>query len=293
METPTPLEQAIQRTVTWFSLFEIPVTVFEIWKWMLSPDRVYTLEEVYEAVVESDGTKVPSRQARFLDATRKYKKLRRAVWYLRFVPGVEAIAVGNTLAWWNTRPDSDIDLFIVTRPGMIWLARLFCVTPFALLGKRPGRSRIDPFCFSFFVTSDALDLSSLRLPDGDPYLAYWTSSLVPVFDRSGVWERFKAENSWTDSYLPHAKTGNHPLTPPSKGGEQGFLGHKLPSFSRRGWGWLLERLARNLQIRRLPKHIKALMNKDSRVIVTDHMLKFHDNDRRAEYRDMLEVKCKM
>ncbi len=329
METRAPLEQVIHRTVTWFSLFETPVTVFEIWKWMLSPDRVYTLEEVYEAVSESNatptdakalvgkkvalnngfkGTLVPSHQDRFLDATRKYKKLRRAVRYLKLVPGVEAIAAGNTLAWWNTRPDSDIDLFIVTRPGMIWLARLLCVTPFALLGKRPGKSGIDPFCFSFFVTSDVLDLSSLRLPGGDPYLAYWTSSLVPVFDRGGVWEKFREANRWTETVLPHtASPSTHSIpqgrhedtrraTRFTRSGSKLFrllqqIPLLFPERAKRVEG--LNRLARSFQLKRLPKQIKTLMNKDSRVVVTDQMLKFHDNDRRAEYRDMLEVKCKM
>jgi hypothetical protein len=35
------------------------------------------------------------------------------------------IAIVNSLSMYATHPDSDIDLFIVTRPGMIWFVRFF------------------------------------------------------------------------------------------------------------------------------------------------------------------------
>ena len=79
------------KTVAWFSLFETPVTVFEIWKWILEPEREYALEEVYaalegegvrERLVGTDGfwtlrgmggSATPTeRRERFLDAARKY-----------------------------------------------------------------------------------------------------------------------------------------------------------------------------------------------------------------------------
>lgn len=258
------------KTVAWFSLFETPVTVFEIWRWLFEPDRAYGLDEVYAALEGeglrgklvgtdgmwtlaggSPGALAAERHARFLDAARKYGKLRRATRYLSRVPGVVGIAAGNTLAWWNTRPESDIDLFIVTRPGTVWTARLLCVLPFALLGRRPGASAVDPFCFSFFASEDALDLSALRLEDGDPYLDYWIRSLVPVFGTV---------------LAPAAPAAVRPSA--------------------------VERLARRFQFRRLPRRIREMMNRDSRVVITDSMLKFHDRDRRAEYRDAHAALCR-
>ncbi len=321
----TSLDQSILRTVAWFSMFETPVTVFELWKWMLEPDRPYSLEETHaaldaawlrERLVETDGMwtirgstepllPTPSvgssaskesdyqhralaveRRTRFLDAARKFKKLRRAMRFVRLVPGVVGVAAGNTLAWWNTRPDSDIDLLVVTRPGMIWLARLLVVTPFAPLGKRPGAATVDPFCFSFFVTTDALDFSSLRLEGGDPYLAYWVRSLVPVLDRGGVLNRIAEENEWTTDILPNGRPSRRLTTPVPSLNEGGETKQKKQIIATG-----LERLAKNIQLRRFPPKIRALMNVDSRVIVSDRMLKFHEIDRRAEYRDRLNALC--
>lgn len=295
------LEQSILKTVAWFSLFETPVTVFEIWKWMLEPDRSYSLEETYAALA-GEGLRghlfgergywslrvrsarnagdighfasVSERRARFLDAARKYAKLRRATRYLSILPWIEGVAAGNTLAWWNTRPESDIDLFIIARPGSIWLARLFAVAPFAIFGKRPGASEIDSFCFSFFATADALDLSALALQGGDPYLAYWARSLVPILDRGGIFERFRTENAWATSELPHSRRFD----------SQTSHFFAQPSNTR---CWMVERIARKIQMSRFPMRIRRMMNVDTCVVVTDRVLKFHDNDRREEYRDRL------
>jgi hypothetical protein len=300
---PSSLEQSIFRTIAWFSLFETPVTVFEIWKWMLEPNRPYSLEEVYAALdgdwlrgrlAKQDGYRTlltlsisnPSgfaseRRARFVDATRKYAKLRRAARYLALIPWIDGVAAGNTLAWWNTRQDSDIDVFLVVRPGTIWLSRLAAVAPFALAGKRPGSSKTDSFCFSFFAASDSLDLSGLRLPGGDPYLAYWASSLVPVVDDGGLFESFVESNAWTSTMLPHANAKRQQRNEREYSQTRRFP--RLPTLSVS----ILERVAKVVQMRRLPVRIRRVMNVGTSVVVTDSMLKFHENDRREEYRKRL------
>ena len=50
---PSDLEQAIGRTVLWFSIFEIPLTCFEIWKWLLWPRRDYSYQQVSAMLDES------------------------------------------------------------------------------------------------------------------------------------------------------------------------------------------------------------------------------------------------
>ena len=69
----------------------------------------------------------------------------------------------------------------------------------------------------------------------------------------------------------------------------------LSPFGReRGWreGSAFERLARRFQIRRFPTSIRALVNADTRVVVTDDVLKFHTDDRRVEFREAYEKICK-
>jgi hypothetical protein len=53
---------------------------------------------------------------------------RRAVKYIRriaWIPGIEMVAIVNSLSMFATHKDSDIDLFIVTKPKMLWFVRFF------------------------------------------------------------------------------------------------------------------------------------------------------------------------
>jgi len=292
---PSVLETAIIKTVAWFSLFDYPLTLFEIWKWS---GHKTSLAEVEGALRESvwlrgrlefqDGffvlggrpieTLIAIRQERFLDATRKFKKLHRAARYFSLFPFVRAVFACNTLAWHHTMPESDIDLFIVVAPGTIWLSRLLLVMPFRLLGRRPKQTTIDPFCFSFFITSDSLSLEKLLLPDGDPYMSYWLASLIPILDRGEIQNQLVEKNKWAFEILPNA----YSFLSPSKLWGRGRTPLRV---WRKGVGVLLERLAKQLQQKFLPPQIKDAANIDSRVIVSDTMLKFHLNDRRVYFRD--------
>src|SRR3989344_2100546 len=148
------LEQAIYRTLAWFSLFDFPLTSYELWKWLWSPGRSYFLLEVQEAlltapfVVSANGfyalrvgrpleELLTFRHDRFLQAERKYRKLRRVTSFFALLPNVLGVAAVNTLGWWHVREHSDIDLLIIVKEKTLWLSRLLLVTPFVLFGQRP------------------------------------------------------------------------------------------------------------------------------------------------------------
>lgn len=301
MESRTDLEQSVMRTVLWFSQFSYPLTAFEIWKWLLKPERSYGLGEVYSVLERSEwlhkklesqegfyalrgsgiNRLIKERQDKFLDSERKFALLRRVATYFSLLPGVRSVAAANTLAWWFTTKDSDIDLYIVTKPGHIWSSRFWLVVPFLLLGRRPEPQQPttvqDPFCFSFFSTSSSLNLESLCLPR-DYYMAFWVRSLVPVLDRDGSLRTIQTENRWVTRALPNSHPrSTHPRHVPLT----------LPSLPIQ-WR-VTEPLFRWVQRDRLPTSLRELANLDSRVVVSDEVLKFHDNDRRAQYRDTYEL----
>ncbi len=308
MSEISPLERTIHQTLCWFFLSQYPATAFEVWKWLWKPEEKYRLSEVREALQESawlrervqakDGfyclipplfkgglggvnDMLVERRARFLHAARKFKKVRCAARWFGLFASVRAVAAVNTLAWWHTHAESDLDLYIVVSPGTIWATRAAIVFPFALMGHRPrmvngDAKKRDPFCFSFFTIADALETEVLQIEGEDPYLAYWTRSVVPVFDRDDVFEVFEKVNGWVSFLLPnvHARVSHPELC------AHGYV-CLIPAICLR----MVERLARRVQERRFPASIRTLMNRDTRVVVSDRMLKFHDHDDRAQYRD--------
>jgi hypothetical protein len=220
-------------------------------------------------------TEVARRQRRFLDAARKFKKLRRAVRYFSLFPFVRAVFACNNLAWRNTAHGSDIDLFIVVSPGTIWLSRLLLVLPFVLFKKRPSPhspKAVDPFCFSFFITTDHLSLEKICLPESDPYMAYWLASLVAVLDRDEIQKQLRVENKWVFDQLPNCQGQLH-----------GWSDRPIREVASNHQSF--ETFAKHLQTKCFPKAIKTAANLDSRVMISDSILKFHLNDRRAVFRE--------
>jgi hypothetical protein len=303
---PTELERAVMRTVLWFSVFSYPVTAFEIWKWLMQPGQNFSLAQVY-AVLDSSvylqeklqslqgfyvlrgvcaEELVEQRLERHVDAERKFRLLTRVARYFQLLPAVRASAAVNTMALWSTTRSSDIDLYIVTRPGYVWSTRFWLVLPFLLMGHRPTHHEgeeeevQDPFCFSFFSSQNDLQLEELCL-ERDYYMAFWTKSVVPVLDRDASFERFHELNKWASKVFPNASSRVvHPY-------------HQVKRFPRLiPQVRISETLFRSVQRARMPRTLVDLANQDTRVVVRDGMLKFHVNDRRAQYRDAHEALVK-
>ncbi len=288
------LENAIFRTTAYFSYFSYPLTAFELWKWLLNPTVPYSYREVLDALLTSEflekklaresgffglgdiRTQIGERSKRLVDALKKYDVLSRYLSYLSRIRSVKGVAVCNSLAFHHTTQESDIDLFVITEPGRTWTARFFAAVPLILLRRRPGEAKENPICLSFFADESALKLENIKISEDDPYLAYWSMSLMPLFDKKQWQRQFADDNRWVGECLPNA----HGV---KRARAFRFSGKKLcppPLFS--------EKLLKKVQEDRLPRHMKAMANVDTRVIVRDDMLKFHDRDRREEIKLALE-----
>lgn len=268
----------------------------DVWGWLYRPSFDFSREDIGKAieelivrrivraedgnisleVVDENEIRIAIREA----AERKYKIAGRFAKYLAWIPGIRGIAVCNTLAWDVVAEDSDIDLFIITRPGAIWLARLFAAFPLRLFRARPGDKTRDPICLSFFITDEALDISELRILPDDPYLAYWTRSLVALAD-DGVFNDFTKSNDWAKNALPNSPSAIGAV-------ERYFLCSTIFRLNTLLYGMLrssgllslLEKSARKIQEKMFPKKIKELANKSTDVVVNDKTLKFHTDDAR-------------
>jgi len=212
------------------------------------------------------------------------RKRRRARWvalWLSRLSGIRFVALANTTAWGHSRDFGDLDFFVIARQGAIWQTRLLAVLPFKLLGWLPREpERRDAVCLSYFVSDGGLDLATHQISGGDPYFEQWFLSLVSLFD-DGVGESLWNENIGICSTYPLARPW---MVPPD-------LEIRKPRFRLPVFGWF-EPVARKIQEKWFPMRICSLMNKDTRVMVNDRVLKFHTDDGRAAYREQLETVCR-
>ncbi len=298
-------------TLAYFDIFNYPLTEGEIWKWLYCPANQRAVDgvgrdifEVKKNLEENEKLKslistdrgfyffknreglAETREERYLLAFKKMKRAKRIANFLKFIPGVKMIALCNTLAFANAREESDIDFFIVAAPNKIWTARFWAAGFLQIFGLRPSKkNNKDKICLSFFVDTDSLNLESLSLGSPDIYLIYWVAQLVPLFDCSGIYHKFWQENSWIKNFLPNV----FPRDAVDMMGEE-IPSPGLPQKHASSGNLLGENFLRWLQVKMLPRSLKEMANRDSRVIITDKILKFHANDRREEYKKMWEEK---
>ncbi|MFA5029740.1 MAG: hypothetical protein WC518_03260 [Patescibacteria group bacterium] len=310
----TVLEQAILKTVCYFDLFDYPLTSWEIYKWLI-------IEEQPEAVALELGTTVSclaqsdflrsrlgfkngfyfllgreslpaARLERYQLTKQKYQLAERGLRALAACPFVQTVALCNNFGFNNLRQDSDIDLFLVVSPGRLYLVRLLATAIITLLGLRPSADQqADRFCLSFYTAENNLDLSSVKITGHDLYLGYWLTNLVPVFGQSAADDLFVA-NSWLKEFLPHT-FGFAPSGVRQISGGSFSRGWKIfwqwPLAGRLG-NWA-ESLAKKLQLKKLsPAKLSLARLGDGRVVISDAMLKFHENDRRFQYLQAVQKK---
>ncbi len=290
----TDSEQATLRAVAFFATFHYPVTVQEIVKYAhgypLTVTHTWAALQRFLAeglvlnegplwTLEGEGRAFLERKNRYPFAILKHRSVVRWVNFLRLMPGVKGIAVGNSLAYHFTGERGDADLFIVTHPGQTWLTRLLTTLPFLLFRRRPGHQAQHPIDLSFFMDEHHYDLSALQL-EHDPYLAHWLMSLSPVLGGEW-WSTMWAKNQALYKNWPHAQAAERAYA---------FRCRAQP-LPRIALFNSLDKPAEILERAQFPGGIRLLMNQDSRVRVEPGLLKFHTNDRRAEYADRYSKLC--
>lgn len=196
------------------------------------------------------------------------------------LPQIQMIALCNSRAMGEADENSDIDLFIITKKGNLWTGRFVVTALTSLLGVRRrnthGLQKWTPeyikrtknkFCLSFFITKEAMSLENIRLQPNDPYLDRWIYTLVPLVNKNATYEHFMEVNWDEPTYFP---------TNPS----WRLFYMKLGSIF--GFLSLFENLIKKLW---LPKTLSTYerLGKPWWVLITDTMLKFHDNDQRKNY----------
>lgn len=295
------LSDSILKTIAFFDLFEFPLTAPEIKDHLYQFDRPLHIKEVegtlrqmmeegkLEAikdyfVLKNRTNLVETRKTRKFIAEKLWNRVKLYSAWMQRMPFIRMIAVCNNLSTDNVDEKSDIDLFVVAEPGHLWTARFFMTCLLHFFGVRRHGSHIaGRFCLSFFMTTNKLNIGELQISPEDPYLAYWTQTLTPIYGES-MYEEFKKVNgSWLkESYglffLDFAR--RHLYFLPE---------NRFKQFLEKCFGnWFETLLKKTLKKKTLESQQKLGPNPS--VIVSDDILKFHNEDRRQEFLEKWKIK---
>jgi len=128
-----------------------------------------------------------------------YKRTEKYLLYIKWIPGLKMIWIWNSISMNCATENSDIDLFIVSSPNMMWLNRLLITIIFQLLWvRKTAKKHANRFCLSFFATTDGLDFRNWKIKD-DIYLYFRIIYFKPILDFDHTYDLFIHKNSsWAD-----------------------------------------------------------------------------------------------
>ncbi len=210
-----------------------------------------------------------------------YERAQKYIRYLSWIPGIRMIAIVNSLSMYATHKDSDIDLFIVCEPWMIYFVRL--VSTYILWKKwvwRKGDAIRENFCLSFFITSESSNLSEIALKN-DIYLYYWIYYMKPIYEINSAYLDFLQANSWVEVDSEQLQENNKYL----QEGSTKYKYSTMSPYSLQFFKYLNTLIRFFVHPYTQRSYRKFWM--PSGVIISDSILKFHNSDRRQQVRDAI------
>ncbi|HKK10111.1 MAG TPA: hypothetical protein VJ939_04705, partial [Bacteroidales bacterium] len=107
-------------------------------------------------------------------------------------PFVRGVFISGSLSKLRAGDKSDIDYFIVTAPGRLWVARTLLI----LFKKIFLFNSYRFFCLNYFIDSESLEITSKNR-----FVATEVATLVPVYNYP-LFQEFFMANQWIKEYFP-------------------------------------------------------------------------------------------
>jgi len=204
------LQKQLLKALCYFDIFEHPLKADELLNFSGNEN---SLDEVKRHLQKSqEEGKVFSHRGYFsirreiaqltnerlkkeASAKAYFKKLPFFVGIIKKFPFVRGIAISGSLSKHVMHENGDIDYFIITAEGRLWICRTLLVLfkkIFLLNSKKY-------FCLNYFV-----DEKNLEIIDKNIFTAMELIHLMPVYNQP-IWEKVKANNSWVEEYFPNFK----------------------------------------------------------------------------------------
>ncbi len=293
------IREAVLSTISYYDGLDFPLTGFEVWRYLVSPQRLVKKETVIEEVsvvqileeleklhaaglLEEEwgmytlaGRRelVEERMSNEKIAAQKWRRLRRRAWWFQLCPWVRGIFVSGSMALGNTTRESDFDMLVIMQSGRLYLGRVFLSALTSLMGVRRTRyERIAPdkFCFNHYITTEKLTIEHESLYNAQTY-----AHVVPLMIDTSLSGRFFSANIWMHKYVynftPWLDTVYREVT---ENGALRSIARGIESCGDNLIGDWLEKQTRVYQQKRIAMN-PATHESGGRVVATDTELEFH------------------
>jgi len=292
-------EQAIYDTIRYWSLFDMPVTVTQIWRALVQAEkdgRLASLADIQQLLKSSRWLKekidtqwgyyflknkkniVERRLVRHRTSQAKWVILRKIVQVLQYLPFIRMIATTGSLSISNPNQDSDLDVLIVVKSGRLWIARLCLLFVTQLMGHRRkywDQRAPDKICLNHYVTDESLEIApEIR----SIYTAMLYSHLVLLTGPEMYKQFMHANKQWLNQFLSIPEVPDLLSVHAVKSYALGRgIQRVLEFFLSEPWAHSIEKSAEYFQRRLIARHSKP--GRAGRIAVSDSELAFHPDSK--------------
>jgi predicted nucleotidyltransferase len=192
----------------YFDIFDYPLSSTEVFRFLgtnsLTEEKVVaSLEELATRKIVHKFDEFYSVQPAEGNISRRVKGNAEAIRYLTIArrkaqliskfPFVRAVLASGSLAKGYMDHNSDIDFFIVTAPGRLWIARTLLVLYKRIFLLNSHKY----FCVNYFVDEDHLEIEDKNL-----FTATELATVIPLYGGK-IYSQLLRKNSWIRERFPN------------------------------------------------------------------------------------------
>ncbi len=199
--------RAFLNVLLYFDLFRYPLTGEEIFNYtgtpkVKIPEAKTLLAEMVKKgfirhhegfyYVSSDETLIQRRIEGSYRAKSKMKTAKRYSRIISWFPFVRGVFLSGSISKGFLSDNDDIDYFIITDPGRVWLTR----SMLTLFKKIFLLNSFKNFCINYFIDSE-----NLLIKEQNRFTATEIVFLFPMYNRT-LYREFMEKNRWVRGYYP-------------------------------------------------------------------------------------------
>ncbi len=198
-------QKHIIRQLLYYSIFNYPLETSELDSYSTNnklETELATLEEkqligrkenLFGIAITAD--QIQRRKTGVEAAKAVYPKAAQNARKIFNFPFVKGVYVSGSLSKGFLSEDGDIDYFIITKPGKLWLSRtlLILYKKLFLLNSRKY------FCVNYFVDANHLEITEKNI-----FTATELATLIP-YESDGVNDSLISDNKWVESFYRNKK----------------------------------------------------------------------------------------
>lgn len=248
------LEEAILKTLIYFSVFSHPLTRQEIRNYLAIQANETEVEHALNALLEQSLIAVEDEYYGLINHNiqthtsqrinyetlfnQTISKAHKSTKLIAKFPFVKGIFISGSMSKGVVKEDGDIDFFIITTSNRLWICRSLLIA-YKKICKLNSHKY---FCLNYFVGTD-----SLNIPDENIFTATEIATMIPMYNIP-VCTAFKQENKWHEAFFPNYQAT--PLISPIKQQKKNFMASFIEQMLSYGFGDTLDRFLMRLTLKK-------------------------------------------